>query len=100
MLRDLGELRVKESDRVGLTVRELRRMGANIEEEGDALVIEGVARLKGATCDSHGDHRLAMALATASLVAEGETVIENAEATEVSYPGFWRDLEALANDAH
>ncbi len=96
MLRDLGELRVKESDRVGLTVRELRRMGANIEEEGDALVIEGVARLKGATCDSHGDHRLAMALAIAGLVAEGETVIENAEATEVSYPGFWRDLEALA----
>ncbi len=96
VLRDLGELRVKESDRVGLMVREMRRMGATIDEEGDSLVIEGKERLKGATCDSHGDHRLAMALAVAGLLAEGETVIENAEATEVSYPGFWRDLEALA----
>ncbi len=98
-LRDLGELRVKESDRVGLTVRELRRMGASIEEEDDALVIEGEESLKGTTCDSHGDHRLAMALAVAGLVAEGETVIENAEATEVSYPGFWRDLEALSQSS-
>ncbi len=95
-LRDLGELRVKESDRVGLTVLELRRLGASIEEEGDGLIIEGKERLSCATVDSHGDHRLAMALAVAGLVAEGETVIENAEATEVSYPGFWRDLEALS----
>jgi 3-phosphoshikimate 1-carboxyvinyltransferase len=95
-LRDLGELRVKESDRVGLTVQELRRIGASIEAEGDALVIEGRESLKGAACDSHGDHRLAMALAVAGLLAEGETVIENAQATEVSYPGFWRDLEALS----
>jgi 3-phosphoshikimate 1-carboxyvinyltransferase len=97
VLRDLGELRGKESDRVGLTVRELRRLGATIEEEGDSLVIEGRGKLQGAACDSHGDHRLAMALAVAGLVAEGETVIENAEATEVSYPGFWRDLEALSD---
>ncbi|MGD0116298.1 MAG: 3-phosphoshikimate 1-carboxyvinyltransferase [Dehalococcoidia bacterium] len=98
-LRDLGELRVKESDRVGLTVQELRRMGASIGEEGDALVIEGGKTLKGAACDSHGDHRLAMALAVAGLVAGGETVIENAEATDVSYPGFWRDLEALSQSS-
>ena len=97
VLRDLGELRGKESDRVGLTVRELRRLGATIEEEGDSLVIEGRGKLQGAACDSHGDHRLAMALAVAGLVAEGETVIQNAEATEVSYPGFWRDLEALSD---
>ncbi|MGA2285505.1 MAG: 3-phosphoshikimate 1-carboxyvinyltransferase [Dehalococcoidia bacterium] len=99
VLRDLGELRIKESDRVGLTVRELRRMGASIQEEGDVLVIDGRESLKGATCDSHGDHRLAMALAVAGLVADGETVIENAEATEVSYPGFWRDLEALSQSS-
>ncbi|HUS83444.1 MAG TPA: 3-phosphoshikimate 1-carboxyvinyltransferase [Dehalococcoidia bacterium] len=93
VIRDVGELRLKESDRVKLIIQELKRMGARIDEEGDALVIEGTGRLNGAVCDSHGDHRLAMALAVAGLVAEGETVVEAAEATDVSYPGFWRTLE-------
>jgi 3-phosphoshikimate 1-carboxyvinyltransferase len=96
VLHDVGELRVKESDRVKLTVQELRRLGARIDEEGEALVIEGTGRLTGAVCDSHGDHRLAMALGVAGLVAEGETVIKGAEATDVSYPGFWHDLDTLA----
>ncbi len=94
-VRDVGELRLKESDRVKLTVQELRRMGARIDEEGDALVIEGADRLTGAVCDSHGDHRLAMALAVAGVVAEGETVIRGAEATDVSYPGFWQALDSV-----
>jgi len=94
-IRDVGELRLKESDRVKLTVEALRRMGARIEEQGDALVIEGSGRLAGAVCDSHGDHRLAMALAIAGVVAEGETVIRDAEATDVSYPGFWQALDHL-----
>ena len=94
-IRDVGELRLKESDRVKLTVQELRRMGARIDEEGDALVIEGTGKLAGAVCDSHGDHRLAMALAVAGVVAEGETVIIGAEATDVSYPGFWQALESM-----
>lgn len=95
VIRNVAELRLKESDRVKLTVQELRRMGARIEEEGDALVIEGTGKLVGAACDSHGDHRLAMALAAAGIVAEGMTIIRAAEATGVSYPRFWQDLEAV-----
>ena len=95
MVRDVGELRLKESDRVKLLVHELRRMGARIDEEGDALVIEGTDRFTGAVCDSHGDHRLAMALAVAGVVAEGETVIRGAEATDVSYPCFWQALDSV-----
>ncbi len=94
-ISDVGELRFKESDRVRLTVLELRRLGAQINEDTDALVIEGTSKLTGAVCESHGDHRLAMALAVAGLVAEGETVVAGAEATDISYPGFWQSLENL-----
>ena len=96
VISGLGELRVKESDRVALTAQELRRMGAHIDEDGDTLVIDGADKLRGAVCDSHGDHRLAMALAVAGVAAEGETIVRNAEATDVSYPAFWRDLEGIA----
>ena len=95
VIRDAAELRVKESDRIATTCRELARLGARIEELPDGLVIEGVSGLRGAHCSSHGDHRLAMALAAAGLLAEGETVIEGAEAAAVSYPGFWDDLRRL-----
>jgi 3-phosphoshikimate 1-carboxyvinyltransferase len=95
VIRDLAELRVKESDRVTLIMQELRRMGAHIDAEGNALIIEGAGRLRGAVCDSHGDHRLAMALAVAGLVAEGETIIRGAECTDISYPGFWQTLEEM-----
>jgi 3-phosphoshikimate 1-carboxyvinyltransferase len=94
-IRDAAELRVKESDRLATVAAELRRLGARLEERPDGLVIEGGARLRGAAVNSHGDHRLAMALAVAGLLAEGETVVAGSEAAAVSYPGFWRDLEAL-----
>jgi 3-phosphoshikimate 1-carboxyvinyltransferase len=97
IIRDAAELRVKESDRIATTCRELSRLGARIEELPDGLAIEGVSNLKGAACSSHGDHRLAMALAVAGLVAEGETVIDGTEAASVSYPEFWEDLERLAS---
>jgi 3-phosphoshikimate 1-carboxyvinyltransferase len=97
VISDVAELRVKESDRIASTMEELRKLGARIEGSGDALVIEGVPALKGARCDSRRDHRLAMALAVAGLVAEGETVISGADAVGVSYPGFWDDLAALAS---
>ncbi len=92
-IREVGELRFKESDRVRLTVLELRRLGAQINEDGDALVIQGTGKLAGAVCESHGDHRLAMALAVGGLVAKGETVVKGAEATDISYPGFWQSLQ-------
>ncbi len=92
---DAAELRVKESDRIANLVAALRRFGARIEERPDGFVVEGGAPLVGTRCESHGDHRLAMALAVAGLNAEGETLVEGAGAVDVSYPGFWDDLETL-----
>ncbi len=95
-IRDAGELRVKESDRITSTTTELRKLGAEIEELLDGMVIHGTGKLIGAECDSHGDHRLAMALGVAGLVAAGDTVVYNAEAVNASYPGFWQDLNMLS----
>jgi 3-phosphoshikimate 1-carboxyvinyltransferase len=96
-IRQAGELRLKESDRIRTTVLELRRLGASIEELPDGMVIRGVGCLKGGVCGSHGDHRLAMTLGVAGLLAEGETVIRGAEASSISYPGFWHHLEELSS---
>ncbi len=90
-----GELRVKETDRIKAMVVQLGKMGALIEEKKDGLIIEGVKRFKGAVVNSYGDHRIAMALSIAALRAEGETVIENAECVEVSFPGFFENLKRV-----
>jgi len=95
VVRDAGELRVKESDRIRATAGELRRLGARIQELPDGMVIHGVGRLRGAACGSHGDHRLAMALAVAGLLAAGETTVRGAEAAAVSYSSFWNDLDRV-----
>lgn len=97
VIRGAGELRVKETDRIAHTVRELTKMGARIEELPDGMVVHGVGRLRGAEVDSHGDHRLAMSLAVAGLVADGETVVKGAEAASISYPAFWNDLEKIVS---
>lgn len=97
-VRGAGELRVKETDRIGTTVSELKRMGANIEALPDGFRIEGPTPLRGANVSSHGDHRLAMALTVAALVAEGETVIEGIECTRDSFPGFEDTLAQLLNE--
>ncbi|MCK4723554.1 MAG: 3-phosphoshikimate 1-carboxyvinyltransferase, partial [Dehalococcoidia bacterium] len=89
VIRGASELRVKESDRIMTTVRELSRLGARIEELPDGMVIHGGKPLLGAEVKSHSDHRLAMTLAIASLVAKGYTVIQNARVAEISYPAFW-----------
>jgi 3-phosphoshikimate 1-carboxyvinyltransferase len=96
VIKDAQELRVKETDRISATVKELRKLGADVEELSDGMVIRGRKKLKGAACDSHGDHRLAMMLGVAALVAEGETEIDNAEAVNISYPKFWEDLARLS----
>ncbi|MEE8471198.1 MAG: 3-phosphoshikimate 1-carboxyvinyltransferase [Dehalococcoidia bacterium] len=96
VIRDARELRVKETDRISTTTSELLKLGAGVEELPDGMVIHGGKRLRGAECDSHWDHRLAMMLGVAGLVADGETTIDNAEATDVSYCGFWQDLERLS----
>ena len=97
-IRDAAELRVKESDRIAATCAELAKLGARVEELPDGMIVHGGAALNGALCSSYGDHRLAMALAIAGLVAEGETVVDGAEAAAVSYPGFWTALDRLVGD--
>jgi 3-phosphoshikimate 1-carboxyvinyltransferase len=90
------ELRVKESDRIAAMAAGLKAMGAAIEEREDGWVIDGPVRLHGAAVESEGDHRVAMALAVAGLLAEGETQVAGAECVAVSYPGFWDDLAVLS----
>jgi 3-phosphoshikimate 1-carboxyvinyltransferase len=92
---DAKELRVKESDRISAVATNLRKMGAEVEERPDGLRIPGRQRLQGAEIDSFGDHRIAMAFAVAALRAEGETVIQGADAVGVSYPSFFRDLQSI-----
>jgi len=96
-VRDAGELRVKESDRIAALVAQLGRMGARIEERSDGFVVHGGASLRGAPVDGGGDHRLTMALAIAGLVAEGETVVADPESVAVSYPTFWSDLDRVSS---
>jgi 3-phosphoshikimate 1-carboxyvinyltransferase len=83
------ELRVKESDRIKTMAAELRKMGVEIDEYPDGLSIKGMERLRGAEVESHGDHRIAMSMAIAALAAEGKTVINNASAVDISFPGFF-----------
>lgn len=94
-IRDAAELRVKESDRIQSTAKELRKLGANIRELPDGFVINGPIKLKGGEVESHGDHRLAMTLAIAGLMAEAPMNISNAEAVAVSYSQFWRDIQDI-----
>jgi 3-phosphoshikimate 1-carboxyvinyltransferase len=93
-IRNAGELRTKESDRLASMAAELAKFGVRTKVWPDGVDIEGGATLKGAHCSSHGDHRVAMSLAVAGLVAEGETVIEDASTVATSFPGF---TEALAS---
>jgi len=91
------ELRVKESDRIKAIVSELKKMGADIEEEEDGFTVNGPTRLQGAVCESYNDHRIAMSLAVAALLAEGKTVIKNSECIDISFPGFKNTLQKLIN---
>lgn len=96
IIQDAQELRVKETDRIRAVTENLTRMGAQVEERPDGWVIPGPQLLHGAVLDSFGDHRIAMAFAIAGLIAHGETIIEGAEWVEISYPGFFEDLEHLS----
>ncbi|HYV83229.1 MAG TPA: 3-phosphoshikimate 1-carboxyvinyltransferase [Pyrinomonadaceae bacterium] len=95
-IRDAAELRHKESDRLATTAANLRAMGAEVEEFDDGLAVSGRTQLHGASLDSHGDHRIAMAFAVAALIAEGETEIAGAECVAISFPEFFTLLESLA----
>jgi 3-phosphoshikimate 1-carboxyvinyltransferase len=95
VIRGAEELRVKESDRIRTITRELSKMGADLEERPDGLLIRGGRKLSGARCAGHGDHRIAMALAVAGLAADGETTVEGAEWVDTSFPGFQSLLESV-----
>jgi 3-phosphoshikimate 1-carboxyvinyltransferase len=94
-VRDAAELRVKETDRIAVIASELKKMGGRIVAQPDGFVVAGPTTLRGALVDSHGDHRIAMALAVAGLVARGETVVENAGCIADSFPGFVETMQAL-----
>jgi 3-phosphoshikimate 1-carboxyvinyltransferase len=96
-IRDAGELRVKESDRIEWLARGLRNMGADVETLQDGLVISGPVSLSGGVVDSGGDHRLAMAFAVAGLVADGETEVRGWESVSVSFPDFFEQLRRLCH---
>ncbi len=90
-----SELRVKETDRLAVMTRQLSLMGAKIDEKPDGLIVHGVTKLHGSKLDSETDHRVAMSLAIASLMAKGSSTLIQSEAAAVSYPDFWKDLEDL-----
>ena len=94
-IRDAGELRFKESDRLATTARNLRAMGAEVEETADGLRVFGPTKLRGAVVDSYGDHRIAMAFAVAALIADGDTEIRGSESAAVSFPEFFELLDSL-----
>ena len=95
-IRDAKELRVKESDRIALVARNLRAMGAEVAEFEDGLDVPGGRALHGATIDSGGDHRIAMAFSVAALRADGETLIQGAESAAISFPEFFDLLDRIA----
>lgn len=94
-IRDASELRVKESDRIASLGRELTRLGGQVEELDDGLRVLGGANLERATCETLGDHRLAMGLAVAGLAGAGVDVIDP-HCAVVSYPGFWQQVQQVA----
>ena len=94
-IRDAAELRVKESDRIATTARNLRAMGAEVEEFDDGLYVNGPTRLHGATIEPHGDHRIAMAFAIAGLIAGSETEIQDSDCVAVSFPEFFDLLHSV-----
>jgi 3-phosphoshikimate 1-carboxyvinyltransferase len=94
LFHEVGELRIKESDRIDTMTRELSALGAIVRERGPGLMEVRNSSLSGAIVHSHGDHRVAMSLAVAALAAQGTTTVEGWEAVATSYPSFEDDLGA------
>ncbi len=92
IIRDAAELKIKESNRIQVMAENLTAMGADVTETEDGMVIRGGRPLHGASIHCHMDHRIAMSFAIAALAAEGETVIQDSECVNISYPGFYEEL--------
>jgi 3-phosphoshikimate 1-carboxyvinyltransferase len=95
VIKDAAELKVKETNRIAVTAQELRKLGARVEETDDGLIIHGPSPLTGGECDSHGDHRIGMAMAIAGLIADRGCKVHRAESIDVSFPGFEALLQQL-----
>ena len=93
-----SRLRIKESDRIKSTVSELAKLGADIKEVDDSIIINGRNQLTSGNLSSWNDHRIAMAMAIASIRCQGEVQISGAEAVSKSYPHFWEDFKSLGAD--
>jgi 3-phosphoshikimate 1-carboxyvinyltransferase len=94
-IRDAQELRLKETDRISATVRNLRAMGAQVQEFDDGLAVSGHSSLRGASLDSYGDHRIAMAFTVAALIGEGDSEISGPECVSISFPQFFDVLDSI-----
>ena len=94
-IRDAQELKVKESNRIDVMVKQLSAMGADIEATDDGMIIRGGRALHGTVVDSHMDHRIAMSFAIAGMNSDGITEIPDAGCVDISYPGFFEDLQKL-----
>lgn len=95
IIKDAAELKVKESNRIEVMVKNLRAMGADVTETEDGMIIAGGRLLKGTLIDCRLDHRIAMTFAITGLCSEGETAITGAQCVTISYPGFYEDLKRL-----
>ena len=103
VIKDAAELKVKESNRIDVMVKNLSAMGCDITATEDGMIIHGkgpdACPLHGAVIHAHGDHRIAMSFAIASLIAEGETDITDSECVAISYPEFYKDLRKLCGQS-
>ncbi len=95
ILKNVPQARIKETDRITCMTSELRKMGVEIEELEDGMVISGCDNLHGAEVEGHEDHRIVMALALAGMAAEGETIINGSEAASVTFPEFFADFRDI-----
>lgn len=96
IIRDAAELKVKETNRIDTVTENLRALGADVTPTEDGMIITGASALKGARINSCLDHRIAMSFAVAGLIASGETIIEDSQCADVSYPEFFDTLESCA----
>ena len=94
-IKGASELRVKETDRLAVMARQLKRMGAKVDEHQDGLTIYSGNDLNGCELDSEDDHRVAMSLAVASIMANSNSTLRRSEAAAISYPDFWSDLKRI-----
>ena len=97
-IRNAEELKIKESNRIAAMVTELKKMGADIEETHDGMIIHGRDTLRGGRVESHNDHRIAMALAVAGLISEEGATINNSHCVTVSFPDFFDILDRMIKD--